>query len=100
MTFFSRAARICIQGLSGGAGDVANAILPILTCVAFIFTVRFIRGVLATALPWRKALAFRPTANCQLPGYRWSGRENPTRSEEHTSELQSRQYLVCRLLLE
>src|SRR3712207_8848702 len=26
------------------------------------------------------------------------GREN--RSEEHTSELQSRQYLVCRLLLE
>src|SRR3712207_7120052 len=27
--------------------------------------------------------------------YRWR-----TRSEEHTSELQSRQYLVCRLLLE
>src|SRR3712207_9024778 len=25
---------------------------------------------------------------------------NPERSEEHTSELQSRQYLVCRLLLE
>src|SRR5947209_16477357 len=25
---------------------------------------------------------------------------NLTRSEEHTSELQSRQYLVCRLLLE
>src|SRR3712207_6901421 len=25
---------------------------------------------------------------------------NPHRSEEHTSELQSRQYLVCRLLLE
>src|SRR3712207_8366073 len=24
---------------------------------------------------------------------------NPDRSEEHTSELQSRQYLVCRLLL-
>src|SRR3712207_8777073 len=29
-------------------------------------------------------------------GY-WAGR---LRSEEHTSELQSRQYLVCRLLLE
>src|SRR3712207_7405261 len=27
-------------------------------------------------------------------------REHPERSEEHTSELQSRQYLVCRLLLE
>src|SRR3712207_8341405 len=35
----------------------------------------------------------------------WRGRRlrmtaAPTRSEEHTSELQSRQYLVCRLLLE
>src|SRR5258707_12090812 len=29
----------------------------------------------------------------------WS-RSGNTRSEEHTSELQSRQYLVCRLLLE
>src|SRR3712207_8694204 len=28
------------------------------------------------------------------------GRRRPARSEEHTSELQSRQYLVCRLLLE
>src|SRR5947209_10254274 len=27
-------------------------------------------------------------------------RSHPFRSEEHTSELQSRQYLVCRLLLE
>src|SRR3712207_8991628 len=26
--------------------------------------------------------------------------DNDSRSEEHTSELQSRQYLVCRLLLE
>src|SRR3712207_8969253 len=29
----------------------------------------------------------------------WHERD-PVRSEEHTSELQSRQYLVCRLLLE
>src|SRR3712207_8199468 len=29
-----------------------------------------------------------------------AGRRDPARSEEHTSELQSRQYLVCRLLLE
>src|SRR3712207_9053196 len=28
------------------------------------------------------------------------GVAQPARSEEHTSELQSRQYLVCRLLLE
>src|SRR3712207_7115547 len=33
-----------------------------------------------------------PGRGCQLPAGR--------RSEEHTSELQSRQYLVCRLLLE
>src|SRR3712207_8284436 len=30
----------------------------------------------------------------------WSDASSTTRSEEHTSELQSRQYLVCRLLLE
>src|SRR3712207_9429761 len=29
-----------------------------------------------------------------------SRKEEASRSEEHTSELQSRQYLVCRLLLE
>src|SRR3712207_7094205 len=32
--------------------------------------------------------------------YYWSGLANIARSEEHTSEFQSRQYLVCRLLLE
>src|SRR3712207_8838001 len=30
----------------------------------------------------------------------WRARLRRQRSEEHTSELQSRQYLVCRLLLE
>src|SRR3712207_8532458 len=33
-------------------------------------------------------------------GARLGGRHPEPRSEEHTSELQSRQYLVCRLLLE
>src|SRR3712207_7227162 len=37
---------------------------------------------------------------CRLmPGSRFAS-FYPRRSEEHTSELQSRQYLVCRLLLE
>src|SRR3712207_8954022 len=31
---------------------------------------------------------------------RGEAEDDPARSEEHTSELQSRQYLVCRLLLE
>src|SRR3712207_7948754 len=35
------------------------------------------------------------TPSCRCPP-----REARDRSEEHTSELQSRQYLVCRLLLE
>src|SRR3712207_8378192 len=34
------------------------------------------------------------------PAPRRPGRDGVGRSEEHTSELQSRQYLVCRLLLE
>src|SRR3712207_7960958 len=41
-------------------------------------------------------------ASCRRssPGAPAWPRAAPTRSEEHTSELQSRQYLVCRLLLE
>src|SRR3712207_8034781 len=37
-----------------------------------------------------------------IPNYAdvFEGLKNQPRSEEHTSELQSRQYLVCRLLLE
>src|SRR3712207_7786363 len=35
-----------------------------------------------------------------LPTMREAERRRSPRSEEHTSELQSRQYLVCRLLLE
>src|SRR3712207_8480088 len=36
----------------------------------------------------------------QHPACRGQPDQHPGRSEEHTSELQSRQYLVCRLLLE
>src|SRR3712207_7452849 len=35
-----------------------------------------------------------------VTGVAGSGKSTLIRSEEHTSELQSRQYLVCRLLLE
>src|SRR5258707_12505355 len=41
--------------------------------------------------------AVRPLAGRPCPGQQCHA---PARSEEHTSELQSRQYLVCRLLLE
>src|SRR3712207_8627053 len=45
----------------------------------------------------------REFSGCRRPGGRSAGRSPraaPPRSEEHTSEIQSRQYLVCRLLLE
>src|SRR3712207_7533153 len=47
--------------------------------------------------------ALDPTGLARLPrglGARLDAQQRRLRSEEHTSELQSRQYLVCRLLLE
>src|ERR1035437_5337204 len=46
---------------------------------------------------------FRSTRSLRVRTSWWPRRpwpRRPRRSEEHTSELQSRQYLVCRLLLE
>src|SRR2546421_7337732 len=45
-------------------------------------------------LPRARARSTRPTRACRAP------RPRASRSEEHTSELQSRSDLVCRLLLE
>src|SRR3712207_9176680 len=44
--------------------------------------------------------ATKPRGNCSRRSRRLQIPSRLTRSEEHTSELQSRQYLVCRLLLE
>src|SRR3712207_7661556 len=64
----------------------------------------------ATAVPrrsWARMSArhsswktLRPDWGRAMPPAPASSRSPRTRSEEHTSELQSRQYLVCRLLLE
>src|SRR3712207_7893342 len=53
------------------------------------------REAMSTSLPTTVLLssARKPSGGSPVP-------TTPTRSEEHTSELQSRQYLVCRLLLE
>src|SRR3712207_8684908 len=67
-----------------------------------------------TTIPTKKSEVFSTADDNQttveihvLQGEREMARDNRTigkfqltRSEEHTSELQSRQYLVCRLLLE
>src|SRR5438445_4354758 len=56
-------------------------------------------GKCATAANWRVFSALEiPARSVSSPGIRT--RVRVSRSEEHTSELQSRQYLVCRLLLE
>src|SRR3712207_6921844 len=49
--------------------------------------------------PQRPAAAV-PRQEDDVPGSVLPGGRPAARSEEHTSELQSRQYLVCRLLLE
>src|SRR5258707_4686061 len=49
--------------------------------------------------PQPRAAGFR-SAHSQAADSRSAARRPQVRSEEHTSELQSRQYLVCRLLLE
>src|SRR3712207_7775898 len=51
------------------------------------------------ALGYRAALQLRGRSDGRAGGGGERGGEDD-RSEEHTSELQSRQYLVCRLLLE
>src|SRR3712207_8300751 len=56
-------------------------------------------GGLAEARPQRVDLAVRAQPLDDLHSFGDVGAV-PARSEEHTSELQSRQYLVCRLLLE
>src|SRR3712207_7890881 len=57
----------------------------------------------ARAMPKASAAAgvIRPAATGRVDVRAiWRSMSRSNRSEEHTSELQSRQYLVCRLLLE
>src|SRR3712207_8567696 len=59
-------------------------------------------GRAARKLPECGCEMLRPAdfAGVELMHVDAADRIGPSRSEEHTSELQSRQYLVCRLLLE
>src|SRR3712207_8334147 len=65
-----------------------------------LFRSRRARGVGAAALRAAAGAAATPRLARRALLRNRSGRMAPLRSEEHTSELQSRQYLVCRLLLE
>src|SRR3712207_7718893 len=57
----------------------------------------FFRAYAGSGLVIQRFARFQPIPSRRMA---WRIVSPLTRSEEHTSELQSRQYLVCRLLLE
>src|SRR3712207_8994177 len=63
----------------------------------FPYTTLF-RSTWQWVCPWINCDSYIDSSKGCTPGQRKANDEY--RSEEHTSELQSRQYLVCRLLLE
>src|SRR6266540_5556900 len=73
----------------------------------YFFFLMIRRPPRSTLFPYT-TLAPDPAAPDPIPGFRldgtffaaYRGIDGPTRSEEHTSELQSHHDLVCRLLLE
>src|SRR5476651_2763922 len=67
-------------------------------CVCFFFFLMIRRPPRSTLFPYT-TLFRSPLASGTPLDPVWQTHRKP-RSEEHTSELQSRQYLVCRLLLE
>src|SRR5476651_2742852 len=76
--------------------------LSVLSCFCFFFFLMIRRPPRSTLFPY--TTLFR---SCVVRLVLWTGSAAGSgigamgaRSEEHTSELQSRQYLVCRLLLE
>src|SRR6266511_6045463 len=74
--------------------------LELLHVLVLVFFLMIRRPPRSTLFPY--TTLFRSGGGC--PGGRWRrrrpGRRPAPRSEEHTSELQSRENLVCRLLLE
>src|SRR5476651_779479 len=97
-------------GPAPGCGDIVVSVRAITVAAVrgFIFFLMIRRPPRSTLFPYNDALPIsrpRPVgmmlAEAPPP---WPGPTShfapcPIRSEEHTSELQSRQYLVCRLLL-
>src|SRR5437763_10081137 len=72
--------------------------------IFFVFFLLIRRPPRSTLFPYttlfRSAESSRRGDRGRTPGWPGCGDRPRTRSEEHTSELQSPMYLVCRLLLE
>src|SRR5215203_6536062 len=66
----------------------------------FFFFLMIRRPPRSTLFPYTTLFRSRPRPTPGLPHPACPRGRPRSRSEEHTSELQSRQYLVCRLLLE
>src|SRR3712207_8010829 len=75
------------------------------TATTEIYTLS-LHDALPISIPWssitcrRRRCCGKRRWSSPMPASTRSSKASPARSEEHTSELQSRQYLVCRLLLE
>src|SRR3989449_6295329 len=83
----------------------AFALLSVVLLVSALVAVRKRRWMgmgmaLVLALLSLALAALAATISLATRGYQALTRETVARSEEHTSELQSRLHLVCRLLLE
>src|SRR5947209_12665586 len=78
------------------------SLLPIILVVALALVGLTVWLVYGATHPPRRAYLVTPERFVQLSdrGLKATEETWSNRSEEHTSELQSRQYLVCRLLLE
>src|SRR5687768_17759995 len=70
------------------------------TSTLFPYTTLFRSGIASTGNSRTAPLSSRPTGALYFASTGRDGARLRTRSEEHTSELQSRLHLVCRLLLE
>src|SRR3712207_7845988 len=73
-----------------------STLFPYTTLFRSPHILRFLLAVV-TGTPEHKVRVIAPDVG---GGFGGKLQVTPERSEEHTSELQSRQYLVCRLLLE
>src|SRR5438445_9538664 len=88
------------------AASIFSSFSSFFSFIFFFLMIR--RPPRSTLFPYTtlfRSLAFVQTSNARTKIRQWFKRERREenifrRSEEHTSELQSRQYLVCRLLLE
>src|SRR5271166_6987344 len=78
-----------------------NHLFHILLVFFFFFFLMIRRPPRSTLFPYTTLFRSSPSGPARRGSRSWSSKPSRSRrSEEHTSELQSRGHLVCRLLLE